>query len=359
MEMGEVRKRIIMLGPHPDGLGGISRVVRLWKDSGFFSENHITYISTSDGMQESKLVAFLHGLLRFTAECLRGCRLVYIHTASYNSFYRKSVFMIISFLLKKKVVLHIHPSFFPVFISRMGGICKRVAFAVINRVSFIIVLTHKARSDILNLFPASDVLVLPNPVDVREISCVPDIARDGKKVLYLGWYNRGKGVYDLVDAIGHIVRRGEEIEADFYGTKEIEPLRAYVRGKGLSRLVHVHGWANEQQKMEALKRTAVLVLPSHTEGMPNVILEAMAAKTPIVATPVGGLGEILVDGYNAVIAEPANPEKLSERILICMNDADLRSRITRNAYEDVLEKYDIMIIRKHLDTLFKGLLSGA
>jgi glycosyltransferase involved in cell wall biosynthesis len=100
----------------------------------------------------------------------------------------------------------------------------------------------------------------------------------------------------------------------------------------------------------------MLILPSHSEGIPNVILEAMATRTPIVATLVGGMKEILRDGENAVIVDVNNPVDLSEKILLLLEDDSLRKRLAENAYQEASEKYDVPVIRNFFRKIIEGAL---
>ena len=168
--------------------------------------------------------------------------------------------------------------------------------------------------------------------------------------------NRGKGVYDLVDAAQILVVEGMDFIIDFYGTKEIEQLRKYVSERKLDAFIKVHGWANENQKLEALHHSTALILPSHTEGIPNVILEAMAAKVPIISTLVGGLTEILRDGENAIIVEPGNPTDLAEKIKFALDNRQFCYDIAHNAYLEAREKYDLPIIKAQLQKILTAVM---
>lgn len=348
-------KTVLMIGPDPEGLGGISRVVKLWQASGLFSKHNIKYISSIANSSHSKLLILIKALIKFILSCGKGCRCVYIHTASYNSFYRKSLFITICYLLNKKIILHIHPSYFFTFLSTFDGFRKKLFFSLLNHVDIFIVLTREMKSNIKTLFPNKVVYVLKNPVNVKGMVNKKGILRDKNRLLYLGWYNEGKGVYDLVDAIKILADQGNYIVMNFFGTKEIEKLRQYVVEKGLTEKINVNGWANNEHKLDELFKATMLILPSHTEGIPNVILEAMATKTPIVSTLVGGLKEVLKDGEYAIIAEPQNPLDLSEKISMCLNNEVLRNKIADNAYREVEEKYDLPIIKKEFAGIMRNI----
>jgi glycosyltransferase involved in cell wall biosynthesis len=172
------------------------------------------------------------------------------------------------------------------------------------------------------------------------------IPRAANRILYLGWYIREKGVYDLVKAAGILFEKGIDFQLDYYGTRGFDSLKNYVAENGLDGRVRVNGWADHKTKLDLLRNATMLVLPSHSEGIPNVILEAMATKTPIVSTLVGGLSEILRDGDNALIASPKNFEDFSAKIEMLLKCPELRQRIAEKGYRDVREKFNIEDIKR-------------
>lgn len=348
-----MNNKIIMFGPDPSGLGGISRVVRTWETGGYFSDFSIVYVSSV--VEGNKLFALLIGWMQSLIRCAAGCRLVYVHTASFNSFYRKCFLMLPAVLFRRRLIIHIHPSFFSQFLSELTGVKKRVAWFFLSRANAFIVLTPEIKDNMAVLFPEMPIFVLNNPIDIKGMENREGIERRSNHILFLGWYMERKGVFELVDALEILLKNGVDVHADFYGTKETERLRSYVAERGLSEQIRINGWIGEEDKLKALNATSMLVLPSHTEGVPNVILEAMATKTPIVSTLVGGLRDVLRDGENAVIAEPKNAEDLSEKILKLLQDKALARRIADNAYLEACEEYDLPVSKERFRKLLEGI----
>jgi glycosyltransferase involved in cell wall biosynthesis len=207
------------------------------------------------------------------------------------------------------------------------------------------------KRNVQNLFPDKKVIVLRNPVNIKKMVKTGKVNRFYDRLLYLGWYIKEKGVYELVDAIEILLKKGIRIQANFFGTKNIKELRNYVSAKELTEQIHIHGWISNGKKLKVLYEATALVLPSHSEGIPNVILEAMATKTPIIATSVGGLREILKDGENAIITEVNNPHDLSEKIMMCLKNKELREHISGNAYRNACMKYDVKIIKQQFSKI--------
>jgi len=83
----------------------------------------------------------------------------------------------------------------------------------------------------------------------------------------------------------------------------------------------------------------------------------MATRTPVIATHVGGLKEILVPWVNAIIVEPGNPRDISEKITYLLDNKEKRDAIAEKAFEEVKNKYDVPIIRKRFTEMLNEICS--
>lgn len=343
-----------MVGPDLSAQGGVSRVVTIWRQANFFVGYDLAYIASCSDTSKNKILTLLKGIWSFLS-ILAQAELVYIHSSAHTSFYRKSIFLLLARLFAKKVILHIHPSGFYDFYSNLKGFRESYAKFVFDQVFTFVVLADKMKQNISEQFPRTPIHVLRNAVNIQEMASRVEIQRKTGELLYLGWYIRAKGVYELVDAAELLSQRGISFHLNFFGTKEIEKLTAYVHEKKMDDLITVNGWIGVEEKLRALYGSSMLILPSHSEGIPNVILEAMATRTPIVSTFVGGIKEVLRDGENALIAEVNNADDLSVKIARMLEDHDLRNRLADTAYREVVEKYDVSVIR----TLFRSIIEEA
>jgi glycosyltransferase involved in cell wall biosynthesis len=337
---------IVILGP--SGLGGIARVLRIWREAGFLAEHKVKYLQSTADSALAKPAILLKTFFEYLVILLRGCDLVYIHCAVHRSFYRKILFIYAGLLFRKRIVLHIHPNEFSTFIVDLKPWAKRFVHSLLERIDAFVVLTDILRDDLRRHFPNQTIFVLKNPVNLDETAKDDGLKRERDKIVYLGWYIRAKGVFDLVDAMEVLANQGIRVRLCFYGTKQAGRLKDYVKSKGLCDRITVNGWVSGAEKSEALRTSSMLVLPSHSEGIPNVVLEAMASMTPVVATDAGGLKEVLRDGENAIVAAINNPLDLSSKILRCLHNEELRTRITENAYRDILANYHSEVIKRKL-----------
>ena len=105
-----------------------------------------------------------------------------------------------------------------------------------------------------------------------------------------------------------------------------------------------------------LKGADFLVNPSLSEGLPNIVLEAMAMKIPCIATDVGGVGELIENNINGILVPSKSPEKLAEAILRITDDDNLSSKLTDNAYKTIIDRFSFDSQFEKLSKIYKNLM---
>ena len=146
-----------------------------------------------------------------------------------------------------------------------------------------------------------------------------------------------------------------------------EKLKTLVAKEGLNDRVHFLGQVGHEALPQYLKLSDVFVRPSRSEGMGNSFVEAMAAKIPVVATPVGGIVDFLFDPDKNPDKEPTglfakvdDPEDIARQIKRLLDDTELRARIVANAHLMVVAKYDWNLIARTMrQKVFAPLLGEA
>lgn len=173
------------------------------------------------------------------------------------------------------------------------------------------------------------------------------------KILYLGWIEEYKGIFDLLKAIKIIENCGFDIEIEIYGSgSKIKEAIELVDQLDLNKIVYFKGWANKKKKMKAFTEADIYVLPSHREGFPNSLLEAMASELPVIATDVGGVGDLVKNGYNGILIDYNNIDCLSNALLTLIKNSDLRSFLAINARKTVRMNNSIENACKTFETIF-------
>lgn len=101
----------------------------------------------------------------------------------------------------------------------------------------------------------------------------------------------------------------------------------------------------------------VLVISSHYEGLPVVLLEAMAASRPVVSTAVSGVISVVEDGETGILVEPSNSDALADACLRLIGDSDLRRKMGKNGYERAMSLYSITTMTEKTVALYRSLIS--
>jgi glycosyltransferase involved in cell wall biosynthesis len=160
-------------------------------------------------------------------------------------------------------------------------------------------------------------------------------------LLFLGWLERDKGVLDLLEACGKLTgtcRFTLEIAGE--GNASVDA-RALVTQCGLSELVHFRGWLRGDALLQALSKADVLVLPSWAEGLPNAMIEAMAARLAVVVTRVGAIPELIQDRRNGLLVEPRSADALARALREIIADSELRENLAREAYFTAMREFEV------------------
>ncbi len=185
-------------------------------------------------------------------------------------------------------------------------------------------------TDVLGI-AATDAPIIPNWTASPDLLTIGRNReqQDGRPVrmIYVGWLERKKGVAELLDAC-RLLASDREFTLDIVGEGSFSSeARQIVATHGLAEVVRFRGWLQTDALHEVLRAAEVFVLPSWAEGLPNAMIEAMAAGLAIVVTPVGCIPDVVTDGHDAVLAPLRDSEALSKSVARVLDDAELRQRL--------------------------------
>lgn len=166
----------------------------------------------------------------------------------------------------------------------------------------------------------------------------PPHFRDANKtrLLHVGRLSSEKGVVVLLEALRQLKRKYQrrfELTVAGSGPEEIR-LKENAKSLGIEKNVRFLGYVREDAELSRLyQESDVFILPSFTEGVPKVILEAMANGLPVVATSVGGIPEIIQNGENGLLVPPGDAEGICESVYRLLIDQKLCARVRTSAIE--------------------------
>ncbi len=169
---------------------------------------------------------------------------------------------------------------------------------------------------------------------------LPETTHTPVRLALIGRLHRQKGHSVLFDALKIISSTGRKVHLFCAGEGPAEDmLRRQVRHLGIDAAVTFAGPVDDP--LAFMAGIDIVVLPSLWEGMPNVLLEAMAASRPIVATRLGGIKEMLRDEESALLCDPGRPEPLAAAIIRLMDNPDLGRSLALAARQEVAQRFDI------------------
>lgn len=147
---------------------------------------------------------------------------------------------------------------------------------------------------------------------------------------YIGRLSEEKGVLELMQAIPDVLKARSDVSILIVGRGTLsDKVKGYMDERGLSGRVTIVPWVPHDQLPEYLNRLKLLVLPSYTEGLPNVMIESLACGTPFLATPVGAVPDIIRDGVTGFILPDNAPAHISDHIIRAL-DSDAMETIIAN-----------------------------
>jgi glycosyltransferase involved in cell wall biosynthesis len=189
--------------------------------------------------------------------------------------------------------------------------------------------------------PAEKIVVIPNAIDLAEyttaISKVPSSDPRPYPVAFLGRLDPIKAIPTLIDAVARVTPRGL-VHLHVYGEGRDRPnVERAISAHRAGDLVTLHGSIDRPQT--ALVNAGLLALPSFAEGFGLVLIEAMAAGVPVVATDVPGICDVVRHEQTGLLVPVNDPASLAAAIVRIVNDRQLRERLIASASRDVRERF--------------------
>jgi len=181
----------------------------------------------------------------------------------------------------------------------------------------------------------------------------------GKTLIFVGRLAGIKGVPLLLEALVRLRTAHPDVRLTLIGDgPERSALEAMTQAMDLSDIVTFTGYLGQTEVAEHLCQSDILVLPSFAEGVPVVLMEAMAARRPVIATRVGGVQELVEDGISGLTIPPGDVDTLTSSIEKLLSDPDLCLKMGVAGRAKVEAAFDVAKEAAWLGTLFQQSLAG-
>ena len=207
---------------------------------------------------------------------------------------------------------------------------------------------------------AKTVVRVYNGIDLDLFSMEPPVSRP-PVVVAVGRLVEKKGFHHLLDAIALLVRRGRSVHLDLVGGGiEEAGLKARADALGVTGQVTFHGPLTQLEARDRIRGAAVLAAPcivgadGNRDGLPTVILEGLALGTPVVATPVTGIPEAVLDGHTGLLVPEGDVPALADALCRLLDDPDLRCRLADAGRRHVEANFDSRVNVRQLREVMTG-----
>jgi len=260
--------------------------------------------------------------------------------------------MLAAKLFRKKVILALAGSSLEVARSQKNLLSKAISFlSKINRAlsDRIIVYSERLVKE-WGLEKHTNKISIAHEhfLDFNRFRVQHELVERDSLVGYIGALSEEKGILNLLKAIPEVLQKEEGVRFLIGGEGRLRgKVEEYLNKENLNNKVKFAGWISHSELPEQLNKLKLLFLPSYTEGLPNIMLEAMACGTPVLATAVGAIPDVIKDNETGFIMEDNSPECIARNVIRALSHPDL-SKIAKNAralvekeytYEAAVERY--------------------
>ncbi len=245
----------------------------------------------------------------------------------------------------------------PSFWARSELARRRTGF-LLRRCDLVTAVSHATRRQLVEDFgvPAERVVVAHPGVDAGFAEVASHHAEGPLRVLYLGSLSPEKGPDVALEAV-QAASRSASIELRVVGGGPLmSVLRDTVAGASMESFVDITGPVDDVRPH--LAWAEVLILPSASEGLPGVVLEAGAAGVPAVAHDVGGVSDVVVDGSTGVLVPRGDTEGLASALRRLAGDRELVSQLSTAIRAKVLAEFDLKAALDRYDDILRALVAG-
>lgn len=338
--------------------GGMVSVIKSWLEYTGWKDAEIRYIPTHrDGSKSGKALFFARVVVHIIALLMtKRVDLVHLHMSERGSFYRKALLVRFSNLFRVPVILHHHGAEFEGFYEKLRGSQRDYVRKILEAADCNLVLSEAHRKLMSCKAPAARMEILHNAVKLEKERKYNSA---GTGILSLGCLGKRKGTFDLLEAVAGIDSLlPEEIRLWLCGDGEIDEVKRKAEELGVLHRVAYLGWISGKDRERCMSEALMHVLPSYNEVLPMSILETMAWGIPNISTRIASIPEAIEDGVTGFLIEPGDVKTLQEKILLFVENADLRERMSKMSYKKIREEFSLQECLGRLETIYKGLIEA-
>ena len=269
----------------------------------------------------------------------------------------------------RPVVISLHGS--DVFVAERYGVARLVARSTLRKAAWVTACSHDLeqraiaigadpeRTDVVSYGVDADRFkpdVTARAVVRERLEC----PMDTKIVFTAGRLVRKKGFEYLIEGVAQLRDRWQGLQLVVAGSGDLEgELRGRAAARGLSDRVRFVGAVPQDDMPTWFAAADIIVVPSvrdtagNVDGLPNVVMEALASGTPLVTTTVGGISAVTVDRRTALVVDPGDAQALSDAIETLLQQPELSAALGRSARDNVCRSHSWIHVARRFDEIYE------
>jgi colanic acid/amylovoran biosynthesis glycosyltransferase len=232
----------------------------------------------------------------------------------------------------------------------------------IHHAAFCVAISQFGRSQLMRWSDFADwprLKVVHCGIEPERFATPAALPPKGRRLVTIGRFSEQKGHLLLVEAFSQAVRTAPDLHLTFVGDGELRPaLERAIRQHGLEGAITLAGWLDEQGVRRALADAHALVLPSFAEGLPMVVMEAMAAARPVLATSIAGVPELVVHRETGWLVPAGDPKALADAMgSFAGTPLETLAEMGDRGRQRVMDRHDVNRSAEILMTCLEGFVS--
>ncbi len=360
---------VVLFGPSLSAVSGVSTHLNQLFGSAIASELQLLHFQVgSEGKAEtslSKLARFLWSPLQLAIFlCRRRPDIVHLNSSlERKAFWRDLVYLLVSRLCRRPVVLQIHGGYLPEEFCAGSPILSGIVRRALSMTETIVLLAESERVAYSCFVARAHIRVVANAIEVGPSLAGPKAdLRQGEnlKLVYVGRLATEKGIPEAIEAIDILRRGGVDVHFKIAGSGPAEEdLRERVSTLGLAERVEFLGAVFGDDKDDLWLEADVFVFPTfHVEGLPYALLESMAARTIPVTCPVGGIPDVMQDKVHGLFVPPHDPAAVAAAVLWIHENRTAAQAMGEAARDRILDAYTVTRLADDFRSIYNEVLGA-
>ena len=362
------RPVVLIFGPRRDAISGVSTHLNLLFSSRLPDDFSLLHFEAgSEGRGENALARLVRILtspwLVAATILMRRVAIVHLNTAlTPRAYWRDLAYMIVARICGARVLYQVHGGALPQQFCARIRLFERFLRWTLELPDAIVVLARAEQEAFRQFVPRQQVLVFPNSIDYARYAMLEREWTEPAaplRLLYIGRLARDKGLYEALEALQ--LARAQGVRAQWVvagsGPEEAR-LTQTVRELGLTGDVTFVGPVFGEGKLRLLGRSDASLLASYSEGLPYALLESMAAGVPVIATRVGAIPDVVVDGVHGLLVARRDADAIARAIARLAADRAALLRMGAACRRRIARHYDMGRLAEEFRQLYGEICTG-